>query len=64
MPAPYQEDPLSVAPPNGAAQWVPGYWNYNGSDWAWTHGHWESRLGPKGDGTTGGSQIGTPPAER
>lgn len=62
MPAPYQEDPLAVAPPNGSAQWVPGYWDYNGSDWAWTGGHWESRLGAKGDGSTGGSQVGSPPA--
>ena len=64
MPAPYPEDPLSVAPPKGGAQWVPGYWDYDGRDWAWTSGHWESRHGPKGDGSTGASQIGVPSAER
>ena len=64
MPAPYDESPSSVAPPSGASQWVPGYWDYNGSDWAWTRGHWESRLGPKGDGSTGAPQIGSPPAGR
>ena len=65
MPSPYREDPLAVpAPSNSAARWVPGYWEYDGRDWVWQRGRWDSHYGPKGDGTTGAGQLDLPPAAR
>lgn len=30
-----------TAPPAPNALWIPGFWTYNGSGYAWTGGHWE-----------------------
>ncbi len=39
-PAPPNADVVTPSPsPN--ALWVPGYWDYNGSGYAWAAGHWE-----------------------
>ena len=39
-PAPSNADVVTPSPaPN--ALWVPGYWDYNGSGYAWAAGHWE-----------------------
>jgi len=38
-PAPLADVVTPSPAPN--ALWVPGYWNYNGSGYTWTAGHWE-----------------------
>ncbi len=39
-PAPLSEVIPAAPAPN--ALWVPGYWDYNGSTYTWTTGHWET----------------------
>jgi hypothetical protein len=38
-PAPLTDVVTPCPAPN--ALWVPGYWDYNGSGYTWTAGHWE-----------------------
>jgi hypothetical protein len=43
---PPQPPPAPVADvvtpaPAANAVWIPGYWNFNGSSYVWTAGHWE-----------------------
>jgi hypothetical protein len=39
-PAPQTADVVTPAPSSNAL-WVPGYWDYNGTGYAWAAGHWE-----------------------
>lgn len=39
-PAPRVE--TQPAPPGTGAVWVPGYWNWTGTQYDWVAGHWES----------------------
>lgn len=38
-PAPYKDVVTPSPAPNAA--WIPGYWDYNGTSYAWSAGHWE-----------------------
>ncbi|MGP0074715.1 MAG: hypothetical protein ACLPWF_22615 [Bryobacteraceae bacterium] len=38
-PAPYVAGPVGYAPGPGYV-WVDGFWNLNGSRWAWVNGRW------------------------
>jgi len=42
-PEPLPEMPS--APPAPGMAWVAGYWHFNGTDYVWIPGHWESRPG-------------------
>jgi len=40
-PAPPQSAETVGPAPSPNAVWIPGYWDYNGSGYAWAAGHWE-----------------------
>jgi hypothetical protein len=45
-PAPLSEQvpPAPTVEPNATpSSWQPGYWHWNGVDYAWIPGHWETR---------------------
>ena len=40
-PAPPQLNETVGPAPSPSAIWIPGYWDYNGSGYTWSAGHWE-----------------------
>ncbi len=66
-PAPREEIVASPAP--SGATWVPGRYIRRADRWEWVPGRWvtasdsESRIGPKGSGSTGVAPVGAPAAE-
>ena len=42
QPPPNRVDPVpsASAQPYPGARWVPGYWNWSGTEWVWVKGHW------------------------
>lgn len=40
-PAPPAPNEMVTPSPAANAVWIPGYWSFNGSSYAWMSGHWE-----------------------